>query len=77
MADGRDGAEASSYLPPISNTWQIKQLSDFNGDGRTDILWREVESGNTYLWLMAGSEALGAGHTDFQADNTWLIHAQR
>ena len=64
---------SQTYLPPISLAWQIRQISDFNGDGRADILWRESASGSTYLWLMNGATAISSGYTASQADNTWTI----
>jgi hypothetical protein len=33
---------------------------DFNGDGMTDIAWRD-SSGNTAIWLMNGASVLSAG----------------
>jgi hypothetical protein len=34
-------------------SWGIHSLGDFNGDGRTDIVWRHAD-GTIYLWLMNG-----------------------
>jgi hypothetical protein len=64
---------SSTYLPPISTAWQVRQLADFNGDGKADILWRETASGSSYLWLMNGATAVGAGYTASQADNSWVV----
>jgi hypothetical protein len=48
-------------------------LGDFNGDGTTDIVWRETSSGATYMWLMNGSSVIGSGYTAAGADNSWTI----
>lgn len=35
--------------------WQLITASDFDGDGKADILWREPHTANTMVWLMNGS----------------------
>ena len=35
----------------IPTTWSILQTGDYNGDGMTDLLWRD-NLGNTAIWLM-------------------------
>ena len=44
---------------------------DFNGDGKSDIVWRDT-TGNTSIWLMNGatvSSAVGVGNVP----TTWSI----
>ncbi len=36
--------------------WEIKGVGDFNGDRKTDILWRNQETGDNKIWLMDGTE---------------------
>jgi len=36
-----------------TTTWTIVRLGDFNGDGRSDIIWRHSD-GTTAIWLMDG-----------------------
>ena len=33
--------------------WTIAQTGDYNGDGISDLLWRD-SSGNTAIWFMNG-----------------------
>jgi hypothetical protein len=40
----------SSFLVNPGNQWQVAGTGDFNGDGRTDILWRH-DSGVVVDWL--------------------------
>jgi hypothetical protein len=35
--------------------------SDFNGDGKADVLWRSETTGTTIIWLMDGTTRLAAG----------------
>src|SRR5262249_28735681 len=35
-------------------TWKVVGIGDFNGDGRTDILWKDDASGDVELWLTNG-----------------------
>ena len=43
-----------------AGTWSIAGLSDFNGDGKTDILWSDA-SGNLAQWQMDGTSYVGGG----------------
>jgi hypothetical protein len=58
-------AVSGAYLTPISNpdtNWQIAGLADFNGDGKTDILWRHTRTGDLHVWFMNGTKATGASY---------------
>jgi hypothetical protein len=54
--------------------WSIVATGDFDGDGKTDLVWRQASSGTNVLWLMNGatqssSAALG-GDTDWRITTT-------
>ena len=38
-------------LPKASSNWQVQGITDFNGDGQSDLLWRN-SNGNITIWLM-------------------------
>jgi hypothetical protein len=45
------------------SVWKIVGTGDFNGDGKSDILWQDT-SGNVAIWLMNGvqvARAAGVG----------------
>ena len=62
---------AGSFNPGPS--WEIKGTDDFNGDGRSDILW-QGSNGTPAIWLMDGLSATDvAGLPNLGAD--WHIIA--
>lgn len=44
-------------FPPyeVPGEFTIRAFADFNGDGKTDILWRNGFDGTNYVWIMDGS----------------------
>jgi hypothetical protein len=46
-------------LGTVPVSWSIVETGDFNGDGKSDILWRDT-SGNTAIWFMNGATPTGA-----------------
>jgi hypothetical protein len=46
--------------------------SDFNGDGKADLLWRNGSNGATVIWLMDGATQLSAGSIG-NVPLTWQI----
>jgi len=75
MMDGLS-LRASTYLAPISASWQVQAVADFDGDREADILWRHA-LGALYVWLMDGVN-LGPGSTYLPPIGTnWVIQALR
>jgi hypothetical protein len=70
--DGR--AFTGAYLDTIGTDWQVAAVGDMNGDGNSDILWRQVGTGATYVWMMNGGQVVaGTGPTAAQADERWVV----
>jgi hypothetical protein len=44
-----------SNLPQVPANWRIEKLADFNQDGRTDMLWRDYQTGENVLWFMGSN----------------------
>jgi len=47
--------------------------NDFDGDGKTDILWRNTTSGLNLIWQMNGTEPSGTVWWLPTVDTTWQI----
>jgi len=48
-------AEGAVAHAPVTTDWQVQGVGDFNGDGDSDVLWRQDGSGQTYIWEMNGN----------------------
>ena len=55
--------------------WKIVAAADFNGDGRTDILYRNDATGQVYILLMNGPSIAGAAQVYSEANLDWKIVA--
>ena len=42
-------------LGVVSADWRFVGAADFNGDGKTDILWENNVNGDRGFWLMNGT----------------------
>jgi hypothetical protein len=60
-ATSQDGStQAQTFTIAIEDVVENDALSDFDGDGTSDILWRNVD-GTLTNWLMDGGQYTGAG----------------
>ena len=50
---------AGLQIKPDS-TWSIVEVGDFNGDGKSDLLWRQSTTGAFAEWLMDGSQIISS-----------------
>jgi len=75
-----DGTTAFTglYLSPSRFTdtnWQIRGVTDVNGDGKPDLLWPHQKTGDLYVWLMDKTTAGGGSYLTPSrfADARWRI----
>jgi hypothetical protein len=57
------------------NNWKIAGAADFDGDGKTDIVWQEHTQGWIGVWLMNGINLAGsfAINPERVSDTHWKI----
>jgi alpha-tubulin suppressor-like RCC1 family protein len=50
------------YIGTVDPAYDVVGTGDYNGDGKSDILWRHKTNGELWVWLMNGATALGMSH---------------
>jgi hypothetical protein len=74
--DGLAIKPTEGYLRTVANLgWAIAGIGDFDGDGMSDILWRNSSTGENYIYLMNGTAIQGEGYVRTVADANWRIVA--
>ena len=48
--------------PAVGQGWQVKATGDFNGDGKSDILFQNVDDGSSYIWELDGLIIVQSGY---------------
>ena len=48
-----------AFFGGAGTSWTISGTADFNGDGKTDVLWRN-DTGSVAIWLMNGAQTPAA-----------------
>jgi hypothetical protein len=65
----------------VAANWQVVQIGDFNGDGSSDILWRDSGTGQLSEWLMTGNvvssqTTLSSNGAAVNPDLSWNVQAK-
>jgi photosystem II stability/assembly factor-like uncharacterized protein len=71
--NGGTGALTGSVTLHLAQSVPPRIPSDFNGDGRSDIMWRNAVTGEDYLWFMNGTQIGSHGATLTLADTAWKV----
>jgi len=53
--------------------WQLAGIGDLNGDGRSDVVWRNTATGDVYVWLMNGTTWMAGSGRVANAPLEWQI----
>jgi serralysin len=54
----------------VSTAWQFAGISDVNGDGTSDVTWRNSSTGEVDTWLIANDHVSG-GNAIGTASTAW------
>jgi hypothetical protein len=63
---------ATFNIGSVPLNWKVVGIGDFNGDGRSDILWRD-DQGNTSIWYMNGQTPLPQSTGIGNVPTTWTV----
>lgn len=86
----RNSASGENYIYPMNGTqilpgegfirtvvdmsWTIAGIGDFDGDGKSDILWRNTSSGENYIYPMDGLNIkVIEGYIRTVPDQSWQV----
>jgi serralysin len=73
----REPWRRSTGIPVIGHpgpSWHILGAGDYNGDGKSDILWQN-DSGQASTWLMNGTTPVSEVLVGDNPGPSWHIHA--
>jgi ELWxxDGT repeat protein len=79
LMDGTTRLGVRNISPQADLAWQVAGCGDFDGDGRSDIVWRHGVNGQNKVWLLnvttnaAVAPLKGFGPLPTLADTTWHI----
>ena len=66
------GRVAGAALPTVAGpAWHLATTGDFDGDSRTDLLWRNGSTGQNAVWLMDGTTIGSAALLPAVPDSSW------
>ena len=57
-------------------SWSVAQVGDFNGDGKSDLLWRQDTTGALAEWLMDGPQITSSQSISVTPDSSWQVQSR-
>jgi chitodextrinase len=73
MNGGTISGGAVAFATIADLNWGVAGIGDFDGDGKSDILWHNSATGENLLWLMNGAAIVSAVSSNAMADLNWSI----
>ncbi|OWK32655.1 FG-GAP-like repeat-containing protein [Sphingomonas mucosissima] len=70
---GNKLAMNSTYVGGVGTNWTIAETFDFNGDGRSDILWREQNAGQFTIWNGRDNSWAQNSYSNNTVESDWTI----
>src|SRR5258705_9320477 len=58
------------------STWRVKAAGDFNGDGKSDILWQN-DNGQAAIWTMDGFTQLAGSPVGGNPGPSWHVRGAK
>ena len=73
--NGREILPGEGFIRTVADlNWWVAGIGDFNGDAHADILWRNVATGENYLYPMNGLAILpGEGYLRTVLEQAWMV----
>ncbi len=66
----------SGALPMMPNAdWTVVGSGDFDGSGKTDLLWRNLSTGQNAIWFMSGTSLTPNQQTLISVNANWSVVA--
>jgi len=57
----------------VPTVWQIVGSGDYNGDGKSDILWRNGTTGQNWMYQMNGNVIASSVGVNTVSDTHWQV----
>jgi Calx-beta domain/Bacterial Ig domain len=72
--DGSTRVNGVSVEKGVGSNWQFSGITDTDGNGELEILWRDYDKGDNLLWSMNGASIVGNTFLNVSiADKNWKI----
>ena len=73
LMNGPTISSAAQVYAEANLNWKIASVGDYNGDGKSDILYRNFATGQVYLLQMNGFSVTGAALVYSEGNLNWHV----